>query len=586
MLIDEILSKAHSATNREEIFDFLCFLEMFIQNNDNKIFFETKKSKDGKHDFSVLKDEYWVKNLDYVFSNKVFLDSSLQVLRYFREHKEFKVVPTMEVLPSCHFLNLSLHFAFYFVSRFSATFSQRQIDFLSRIFLDEIRKLERIFSYEFSAADIMGGFESIIFSNDEQFSFTKTYPKIFNDYLFYPTIKKSRLIIGNLLVNSSIPLFLSSSFNKISRLKIQLEKKGGKFSLRDAINRLSSVLHKYSFLKRSFLIRGDDLSSFVYYFEQQEADKIFFLLGHVLSELRPKKENISDFHKKILQKIDGSDVLLASIKEFFYKNFDAFRENKSGVRGGQWSNKPFLNTIKFLSLLEVLKNSIDNKWKVDTFLKCFSDWIVDMDESINYFSSIDDFKEISDVLRSGENDLVEFKSTFGFPTENYEDEKVLPHLKKGLVLKLAETVLAMANTEGGRIFIGVVEKVEKIEQENILAEICEKEGIHFLDLLFTLKLEKEDIDSKRRQIQEFLKNLTEERLDYLDSLFAFRVFKIYIEERQSHINILQIEVQKAEKIIFVKKDKNWIAIPKRLNGRVEMINPENEIRNILSAEKK
>lgn len=87
-------------------------------------------------------------------------------------------------------------------------------------------------------------------------------------------------------------------------------------------------------------------------------------------------------------------------------------------------------------------------------------------------------------------------------------------MKRGAVQKLAETILAMANTEGGRIFIGVVEKEEKIKQENILAQICEKEGVHFLDLLFTLKLEKEDLDSKRRKIQEFLGNLTDEPLDY------------------------------------------------------------------------
>lgn len=97
MLINELLLKAYSAKNREEIFDSLCFLEMFIQNNNSDIFFEKKVSRDGKYDFSVLKDEYGVKNLDGIFLNKVFLDNSQLVLRYFREHKESEIIPA-EVL--------------------------------------------------------------------------------------------------------------------------------------------------------------------------------------------------------------------------------------------------------------------------------------------------------------------------------------------------------------------------------------------------------------------------------------------------------------------------------------------------------
>ncbi len=65
-------------------------------------------------------------------------------------------------------------------------------------------------------------------------------------------------------------------------------------------------------------------------------------------------------------------------------------------------------------------------------------------------------------------------------------------------------------------------------------------------------------------------------MDFLDSLFSFCFYKIYIESKQSHIEILAINVKKANKNIFIEKD-NWITLPKRLNGRVEMINPAEEL---------
>jgi len=137
----------------------------------------------------------------------------------------------------------------------------------------------------------------------------------------------------------------------------------------------------------------------------------------------------------------------------------------------------------------------------------------------------------------------------------------------------------MANSDGGDIFIGIVEKMDKIKDGEVKSYIVERDGIYFLDINYSLEKEGEDFDSKRLLLQELLKNLTKERLDFLDSLFSFHSYKIYIENKESRIEILGIKVKKSEKIIFIRKDDVWITLPKRLNGRTELVNPTDEFQN-------
>jgi uncharacterized protein YkvS len=248
---------------------------------------------------------------------------------------------------------------------------------------------------------------------------------------------------------------------------------------------------------------------------------------------------------------------------------------------GQWSNKSFLNTIKFFSILEVISKSHDNEWKIKTFLKSFHDWITDINENVNYFSNLDDFDEIKNLLNNGENDKIEFKSTFGLPLQGYDGEEQLKIIKRDVCDKISDTIIAMANSLGGNIFIGIVEKVDKIKDKEIISLLSKKENFTFLDIMYSLKKENEDYDSKRLTIQQLLNTKTGERMDFLDSLFSFRFYKIYIDDKQGYIQVLNINVKKSPKIIFLKKDGNWITMPKRLNGRVEKINPADEIRKNL-----
>ena len=570
--LNKILNNIYEAKNEIELFDSICYIESFIEKKGKEFFFEEKTSK-NKEKFLTLKNNYTIQHIYNIFQSQYFIKSVLGILKYQEDYKELHSVPD-KILKEGYFINLFLNCSFYFVSLFSSDLKQNNIDYIGKSFWTAIKGVEKKFSYEFSKIDILNAFENVIF--DRQYFFQKEFPVYINSENFFYNFKKTRLIIGKYLVDFSVPILLSNSFKKIVSVK---KKAGDKFSVKDSINRLSSTIKKYRSLSNGFRFenlnatKANEISSFEYYFKTRESTKIFFLIDSIVIGL----DNFS--HYEILKKISTSDSALAEIKEFFYKNYSIFPDYK-GLKNtsGQWGNKSFLNTIKFLTILDTIKKSNDNQWKINVFLKHLGDWIDDLHNNINYFSELDDYDEIKNLLISGENDTVEFKSTFGLPTQDYSDQDQFNAIKRSTVDQIAKTILAMANSAGGNIFIGVVEKVDKIN-EGTKPHLAERNGMYFLDIQFSLKQEKEDFDSKRLLLQQLLKNLTKERLDLLDALFSCRFYKIYIERKGSCVEILNINVNKAEKPIFIKKDDNWITLPKRLNGRVELVNPADELLN-------
>jgi hypothetical protein len=569
MTLIETIKKIHNAENEGDIFDGLCCIQNFLEHNDRKGFFEEKISKKGEK-FFVLKNDYTIGIFCKIFDNPTFLKCILGILKYQKEYKELESVPE-KILRQGYFVNLSLNSCFYFISLFSKDLKQKNIEFFGRSFWLEIKKLEEKFSYEFTKIDILNAFERIIF--DQQYFFKKEFSIKINAESFYHNFQKSRLIIGNYLTDFSIPILLSNTFKKLTSAK---KESGGTISAKHCKNVLIATLRKYEFLSNGFKFdslkdKKNECTSFDYFFSVRESRKILFLIYSVIEDLDMFDEN------EIINKINNSEDQLGKVRDFFYRNYNIFPDYRGPKTEGQWGNKSFLNTIKFFSIISTIKNSHDARWKIDNFLKHFGDWMDDLNDNINYFSELDDFNIINDLLKSGEDNEVEFKATFGLPIQGYAHESELKGIKRDILNKIAETILAMANSNGGNIFIGVIEKPDKIKLNNeITSQIVTREGLSFLDIHFSLNKEGEDFDGKRLTLQQILKNLTTERLDFLDSLFSFRFYKIYIENKKSHIEILDIKVEKANKPIFLEKD-NWITLPKRLNGRVEKVNPVKEL---------
>ena len=414
MNLVEILDKVYSAQNEQELFDSICYLQDFVEQNDRKEFFEERVSKEGVK-FLILKNDYTIGYIKNIFKNPYFINSVSNILKYQRDYKEIESVPS-QILKDGYFVNLFLNCCFYFISSFSSNLKQAGIDYIGSYFRAAIKKIEKTLSYEFSKIDILNAFENLIF--DRQYFFQKEFPININADDFYYNFKKSRLIIGNYLVDFSVPILLSNSFKKVVSAK---KESGGKLSARYAFNVLDSVLKKYEFLSGGFRFSDLDaedkkeISSFEHYFSTRESKKILFLVNSVVGDLNNFDES------EILRKIDNSESDLNTVKEFFYKNYNIFPDYNGPRTAGQWGNKSFLNTIKLFSVLDTTKKSTNIQWKIDVFLKHLGDWIDDLYNNINYFLKLDDYNEIRNVIKMGETNLIEFKSTFGLPFEYFED---------------------------------------------------------------------------------------------------------------------------------------------------------------------
>lgn len=590
--LEQIFDYIYVAKSKEDFFDGICYLQNFIEKNGEGIFFENRKNLGGG-DFVSLKNQYSVDLIWRFWDGELFKVNIKEVLRYKRDYLDFDNIPN-KILENCILLNSLLNLSFYLIANFSNIHKQKNISFFGKSLNTLIKKIEKDLLFEFDIVDILKVLETVIF--DARFSYKKDYPVRFYDGELYKNLTKTRLIIGNYLVDISLPILVSNCFNKIFRL---IDRFDSDFYTTEAVKQLFLALKKYRYLKKVFLLKEDfcnnnnikdcseiirELGSFDYYFENRESNKIFFLLERVVNGLEYIENEEKSFSDKVLYKISESGLLLEEVEIFFINNFNAFSKTKKNFDEKQWSNKSFLNTLKFLSLLKVIDKSNNNDWKIKTFMKYFYDWVKDIHDNVNYFSEIDDYDYLKKFLKAGEDNLVEYKSTFGLPVQEYNNKEHFNKIQKETLNKIADTILAMANTSGGNIFIGIVERSHYVKDEEIFKELVFVENNCFLDVDYSLEKEKQDLDSKRLALQQRLKLITCERIDFLDSLFSFNFIKIFSKEKQCYIKILEIKVKKSDRLIFLRKHDEkieWVTMPKRLNGRVEMVNPQEEIRKII-----
>lgn len=562
---NKILEQIYDVNDVNSLFDLICIMEKRVEH-DSSVFFIDSKNKE------MIKNEYTVTHINKIFKNKYFIESLGKILNAYNQKK----FPDC-VMAESTVINLFINFSFYFIAMFSEKFTCVNLDFFSKVFWSNIKTLEKRFDYMFDKVIIINIFEEIIFKAQYQF-YRKFFCEI-DQEKFYNNFKKTRIIVGNYLADISAFVLLRNSFAKIVKYK-QTDSSAAIY--KKTLGQLhDKVLIKYNFFVNSFKIFEDhplfdELKNFKYYFDKTESKKIIFLIEKIIHNLKNEiKGDFQDINERMIKKIEDSDGIMQEIENYFINNFCVFKETTA--MGKEWSHKSFFNTIKFISSLKVLKYSTNEQWKKDVFLKNFCEWIMDIDENINYFFENDDFDKIAKFIKNGESDEVEFKSTLGFSinkTEGLTDQK---NKRKEILEGISKTILALANSKGGKIFVGVVEKYNLVAEES-QKSIFNKEGVYFLDINWSLRKEGSTLDEKKLSIQDILKNLTLERIDFLDSLFEFNIFKIFDKETGQMAEILEIDVRKAIKNVYIKKDGGkWISLPKRLSGRVELVDPSKEI---------
>jgi hypothetical protein len=567
---EEILIEAKSVTSKEQLFDSLCYLANSLD--------EDKATQNDK--LKIFQKGF------EIFDNNSFIEHFKILLNYHRklsDDVDDRSFPA-SLINSAQFINTSLYYAFYIVADAATNFGVDGIEQIEKHFQKTINNLEHKLLNEFSVLEILHLLEETNFN--AKYSFKKTYPLKFSDKNFYKTLTKARLLCGNYIVDLYFPILLSK---RLTKIKLAKENSENEYNVTYAVNDLYRIVHRNEALKKglsiearnpNFTVAMLDIKKFLVFFESKDAAKILYLLKLVIKDLELSEDRTIRFGDKILNKIQSAESIRKEIESYLMNNFSFFPQYKGPADVKHWSYKSFLNTIKFLALLEVINKSTNSTWKISTFIKYFFDWVDDVYINVNYFVGVDDYDALRKLIKDGETDTIEFKSTLGLLTEKTHTKEHAIKARQEIVEKICHTILAMANTNGGNIIIGVIEKPDKIIDDEIKSKIFRKEGWSFLDIEYSLMRDSETLDSRRRAIQDYLKNATDERIDLLDSLFRFSILKIYTGSNDRFIALLNIEVKKHDKKVYLRRLEGgniWITLPKRLNGRVELVNPAADV---------
>lgn len=284
--------------------------------------------------------------------------------------------------------------------------------------------------------------------------------------------------------------------------------------------------------------------------------------------------------------IDNSTIIKEELVKYSTNNFEGFK----GVipeDSKEWSNKVYIKCYKTISGLESIKQAKDNQWKNTVATVELRDWIPQIHEIINRYDIEDDWEKIEKFLYQ-ENTRVEWKSSFYISVEgDYISDDVDKSLSRQTLLSVTRAMLALLNTEGGTVLVGLNENPERISRKDIRKNILIKNGKAFFDVDYELfKLDRK-FDELKQQIVDSLKDQTLLTAEKFNGLWSIEPIKITNDYRS--ITIYKINVARSPFLIFSSKNDGGsvaLSLLKRADGRTIQVDPRKLIGEIPNIENK
>jgi len=189
----------------------------------------------------------------------------------------------------------------------------------------------------------------------------------------------SRTTMGLLLINNIEYLVLPSLLTKI------INEKENPSRLFRCVSKISEHTKQYQNYDKIFKNvhftenEKNGIKNFFFSLKDQNRENLIFLIEKMSIDYR-------DYESSVSQKIKDSACIKKDVQQRFEK-LDVFIGDDIH---GNWSNKAFLNTIKFLAILEAINDVRNNEWKKITFVKFFYNWLQDLSEVMNYYSLEED----------------------------------------------------------------------------------------------------------------------------------------------------------------------------------------------------
>lgn len=277
--------------------------------------------------------------------------------------------------------------------------------------------------------------------------------------------------------------------------------------------------------------------------------------------------HIGNFSENLLKKIAEAEHNLEILNKFAHSRLQAYSAKKEGEY--EWANKVYLNTVKLLAVYAAIHPANDIKWKISVAVRELHCWILEAHEIINRWYLSDDWMMLTPFINLDlENKEVEWKGSFYVPLAGDS----LFKKDKRLVETIADTILAMLNSEGGTIVIGLVEKPKDVSK-NLKKYMRQRSRFTFFDLSQEFDALKISFDDVKRDLQQDIANLSGSTTGQFDDLWSIKPLNILCHD--SRILLAIIEVIKMNEPFISKKDSR-IFIKKRIQGSNVEVDPREE----------
>lgn len=529
-----------------------------------------------------ISSNFYVDIIGLVLKNELFNKNLLRALeeeRNFLESKEawdLKPRERLEYLTriaftSKRFLHLSLLVAFAPIAVFLPLLNKKNLSFIKRVILSNIFYIQKYQNWTFSVGRIVNMLEDSIFRIRFDFH-ESTVPESYRDFR-----NKNRLVAALLLLESSRIASLGDLFKKID------DEKALKGVSVFRLKTISDMISVYSTKRRNIAesisrIYGEKegalWTDFFSNLSNKNEDNILGFLGIFASKYQSKEREAN-----ILGGLAYAPAKAVELLELGKSSLRAFSGEVSDEYA-EWSNKIYLICQKTLGAFSAIKDAQDTNWKIKVFYREIFDWFSEVYGIINKFELEDDWREV-EKLTTEENDQIEWKASFISPVEVDESmpkDKILEIGKKLLEENIIRTMIAMMNTKGGVILVGLIEHPERMRREEFIRNTLSKNGFKFFDIAFDLKFSNLNLDGLKLLIQDKLKKLTGLSEDYFNDLWSLT--PLSIKKDAKPIEVYKLVINKSSLPIYHVEDATWISLAKRANAKTIFTDPREALKDL------
>lgn len=548
--ISNLILEIENAKSSKDMFDCTCKLSSFFDNLE----------KDATHDI-YKKTNVYVLVLNAVFHNTKFTDTIVKILGSGEKISDLK--KDSKEREELIFVNTSILLAFFGIAIDHQSINEISIEFLRKNTTDLLKKIVKKSTYKIDFINLCFFLEKVSWDNGLYFNqnYESKFPVKLNDSFLFTNLKTSRAFAGVTLTSLIIRPAIERRFKSIvSGINDE------NHSIVDSLDSVYDISHQINEkIKHYYRNTPKDITGFFDIFIRPNERNLVFCFEKFCSDFQyqtPKKR----FFEIILDKLKTTTVLKNELIKYTKENFRAF--NIKIDNDDQWTNKIFLISIKSLSILDEIKNAQDSKWVIDVTMHELYQWVNDVHEVLNKYYIEDDWEKIKHLVNQ-ENESIEWKSSFYTPLEQeFVDNESDAVIQKRIFEKIIKVILAMLNTDGGTLVVGVVENPEAVKRLDAKENFVQKNNVTFFDVSYEFKMQNKTLDHVRLQILESLRQITDNSADEFNNLIEFE--PIILRNSEQVASIVKISIKKAEKHFFnVRKENSsvWISLTKRAQGR-------------------